>query len=131
MTDAAYHPLYLQGIEQFNAAEFFRCHETWEELWMAQTGAPRRYYQGLIQAAVALHHLGRGNVRGARKLMARSRRYLDPFRPEYLGLDVDRFLAEMTECVCRTPDNAAMGLEEPARRTVAPPTIRLRSARAG
>ena len=39
-------------------------------------GELRLFYKGLIQAAVALHHFGNGNIRGARKVYGRSRGYL-------------------------------------------------------
>jgi predicted metal-dependent hydrolase len=95
---ATYDPLYLQGIEYFNACEFFEAHEVWEELWQDDQSASRKFFQGLIQVAVCLHHFGNGNTRGARKLYHSSRGYLEPYRPRHLGLDVDRLLAEMQEC---------------------------------
>ena len=94
----SYHPLYLKGIEYFNECDFFESHEVWEELWSDEQGPSRRYYQGLIQAAVALHHFGNGNIRGARKLNTSCRKYLDDYRPGYLGLDLDTFLNQMDAC---------------------------------
>lgn len=90
--------LYAEGIAFFNACDFFEAHETWEELWTEYRGPARRYYQGLIQAAVALHHFGNGNIRGAKKVYLSSRSYLDDFQPAYLGLDLDRFLAQYERC---------------------------------
>ena len=95
---AAYPELYLAGIAHFNACDFFEAHEVWEELWADTTGPARPFYQGLIQAAVALHHFGNENIRGARKLNLGCRKYLDPFRPRFQGLDLDRFLAELDAC---------------------------------
>ena len=63
-----YDPLYLKGIAYFNACEFFEAHEVWEDLWKSYSGELRLFYKGLIQAAVALHHFGNGNIRGARKV---------------------------------------------------------------
>ena len=65
MADDAYDPLYLKGIEYFNNCDFFEAHEAWEELWTEYSGPARKFYQGLIQVAVALHHFGNGNIRGA------------------------------------------------------------------
>jgi hypothetical protein len=95
---ADYDQRYLQGIEYFNDCEFFEAHEVWEDLWTDFEGELRRFYQGLIQAAVALHHFGNGNTRGARKLNESCRKYLDPFRPWREGLDLDRFLTDMDRC---------------------------------
>ncbi|HWA98266.1 MAG TPA: DUF309 domain-containing protein [Pirellulales bacterium] len=96
--DEPYDPLYLKGIELFNACEFFEAHEAWEELWTEHFGPSRKFFQGLIQAAVALHHFGNGNLRGAKKVFFGSMGYLEPYRPLHLGLDLDKFVAEMKRC---------------------------------
>ena len=90
--------LYADGIRSFNDCDFFEAHETWEELWTEYRGPARRYFQGLIQAAVALHHFGNGNIRGARKVYVSSRSYLDDFRPAYMGLDLEAFLNQYERC---------------------------------
>lgn len=90
--------LYLRGIEYFNRGEYFDSHEVWEELWIGETGEDRRFYQGLIQAAVALYHLENGNAVGSRKLVDSSASYLQGYRPEHHGLDVDGFLAGVRRC---------------------------------
>jgi uncharacterized protein len=96
--EASIESLYAQGIQFFNECEFFEAHETWEELWTEYRGPARRFYQGLIQAAVALHHFGNGNIRGAKKVYLTSRGYLEEYRPRCLGLDVDSFLAQYEQC---------------------------------
>src|SRR6476620_5191272 len=98
-TDADEHdPLYLQGSAYFNACEFFEAHEVWEELWKSYSGELRLFYKGLIQAAVALHHFGNGNIRGARKVYGSSRGYLAQFGPKCTGLDLEKFLAQFDAC---------------------------------
>ena len=93
-----YHPLYLEGIQHFNECDFFEAHEVWEELWTDYRGESRKFYQGLIQAAVALHHFGNGNIRGARKVYRSSRGYLEQYQPMCCGLDVKRFIAQFDAC---------------------------------
>lgn len=100
-----YHPLYLKGIEYFNECEFFESHEVWEELWTDDHGPSRKFYQGLIQVAVALHHFGNGNIRGAKKLNVGCRNYLDPYRPYHLGLDLEAFLAGLDRCFAEVMDS--------------------------
>jgi uncharacterized protein len=90
--------LYAEGIRHFNACDFFEAHETWEELWTEYRGPARRFYQGLIQAAVALHHFGNGNIRGAKKVYESSRAYLNDYRPAYLGLNLESFLGQYERC---------------------------------
>ncbi len=94
----AYDPRYLAGIEHFNTCDFFEAHEAWEELWTEYQGPSRKFYQGLIQVAVCLHHFGNGNTRGAIKLYHSSRAYLQAYRPFHVGLDVDKLLAELEIC---------------------------------
>lgn len=89
---------YLAGIKFFNQCDFFESHEVWEELWADEPGEAKRFYQGLIQVAVALHHFGNENIRGALKLNAGCRKYLEEYRPFYLGLDIDQLLTQLDAC---------------------------------
>lgn len=98
MSETGYDVRYLKGIAYFNECEFFEAHDVWEELWQEYQGPSRRFYQGLIQVAVCLHHFGNGNTRGARKLYYSSRKYLEEYCPDHLGLDVDQLLAQMHVC---------------------------------
>ncbi|MBI1861018.1 MAG: DUF309 domain-containing protein [Deltaproteobacteria bacterium] len=66
-----------QACRHFDSAEYFEAHEVWEDLWHMASGTRHAYLQGLIQVAAALHHCQNGNLRGARKLLARSLTYLE------------------------------------------------------
>lgn len=94
---------YLAGIELFNRGAFFEAHEVWEDLWHECHSADRRFFQALIQAAVAAYHWGRGNVAGATRLYHSGRKYMEPFRPVYLGLSVDDFWNAMAEHLAGGP----------------------------
>lgn len=98
MTESNYDPRYLEGIAHFNACDFFEAHESWEHLWADYQGPSRKFYQGLIQTAVALHHFCNGNLGGAKKLLFSSRQYLEPYLPHHEGVDVEKLLAEMEAC---------------------------------
>lgn len=100
-TAVEYDPLYLKGIAYFNACEFFEAHEVWEDLWKNYSGELRLFYKGLIQAAVALHHFGNGNIRGARKVYRSSRGYLEQYRPTCVGLNLEKFLREFDACFAK------------------------------
>ncbi|MCA9149485.1 MAG: DUF309 domain-containing protein [Planctomycetales bacterium] len=108
----SYDPRYLSGIQYFNDCEFFEAHEVWEELWSDIQGTPRRFYQGLIQVAVCLHHFGNGNLRGARKLYHSSRGYLTEYQPIHEGLDVTKLLAQLESCCAElTASDEISGIE--------------------
>ena len=96
-----YDPLYLQGVAYFNACEFFEAHEVWEDLWKNYSGDLRLFYKGLIQAAVALHHFGNGNIRGARKVYRSSRGYLDGLPAGVHGARSRRVPAEVRRLLRR------------------------------
>ena len=102
MTDPEpeYDARYIEGIKLFNDCDFFEAHDVWEELWADLRGNDnsRKYYQGLIQVAVCLHHFVNGNIRGAKKLFDSSTNYLRPYAPRYANVDVDRLLKELEHC---------------------------------
>jgi hypothetical protein len=95
---ATYDPRHLAGVLFFNAGDYFEAHEVWEDLWAESHGGERRFYQGLIQAAVGLFHFGNGNHGGAVKLYHSSRDYLRPCGAAFQGVDLDAFGRAMEAC---------------------------------
>jgi uncharacterized protein len=90
-------PLYLRGVELFNAAKFYECHEALEGLWLAARGDERTLLHALIQSAAALHHLQNGNRKGAAGVYSRASRKLEASPPRLLGLDTRSFARELAE----------------------------------
>jgi uncharacterized protein len=88
-------PLFQKGIDEFNAQEFFACHESLEEFWREQTGAERELTQGIIQIAVAYYHLKRGNVKGALRLFDRALPRVRAFAPVSMGLALTDFIGSV------------------------------------
>jgi hypothetical protein len=76
-----------EGIDLFNRDRRFEAHEVWEDLWRATDTEARRFYQGLVQVAVGLHHLARGNRRGGTSVLRRGLANLEPYPDEYAGID--------------------------------------------
>ncbi len=66
-----------EGIDLFNNGKFFECHEAWEEVWKRSEGDAKLFYQGIIQAAVAILHAQRGNLTGAASMYAKASAKLD------------------------------------------------------
>lgn len=64
--------LLRRGAAELEQGLYFECHETLEDLWSGLRGPLRSPVQGLIQLAVAQHHLARGNLAGARSLLERA-----------------------------------------------------------
>lgn len=82
-------------MKAFDDGSFFEAHEILEAFWVDYRGDDRDFYKGLIQAAVALHHLGSGNAAGAGSVAARARAFLAPYAPRYRSVDVDAVLAKL------------------------------------
>jgi hypothetical protein len=93
-----YDPRYLAGILFFNERDFFEAHEVWEDLWSESHGDERRFYQGMIQAAVGLFHFENGNLGGAVKLYRSSYDYMKSCGSPFLGLDLEDFWRQMSLC---------------------------------
>jgi uncharacterized protein len=84
----------LAGIAQFNAGEYWECHETLEAIWRVEPDPIRYLYQGILQVGVGFYHLRRGNWRGAVNKLRSGLDYLAPSAPVCLGVDVARLCAE-------------------------------------
>ena len=91
---------FKKGLELFNQKDYFECHEVIEGLWLAtpDEDAYRDLYKGVIQAAAAIHQFERGILTGARGLCRTAVAYLERYRPEALGLNVEKFVEEMKSC---------------------------------
>ena len=76
-----------EGIIFFNAGRYYEAHESWEDLWRATSGADRSFIQGLVQAAVALHHIKRGNRRGGSRVLERGIHKLETYGEHHLGIN--------------------------------------------
>ena len=98
-----------QGIDLFNEGRFFECHEAWEEIWKRSDGEAKLFYQGLIQAAVAILHAQRGNLEGARSLHQKAREKLDPLADEHMGIA----LGEMRIALANFIDMVTQGTGNP------------------
>ncbi|MER3492292.1 MAG: DUF309 domain-containing protein [Mastigocladus sp. ERB_26_2] len=92
---------FWQGVEQFNTGEFYACHDTLEALWMEATEPEKTFYQGILQIAVALYHLGNHNWRGAAILLGEGSNRLRRYPSVYGGIDVDELL-EQSVALLRT-----------------------------
>ena len=89
---------FQRGLTLFNAREYFDAHEVWEDVWRAAPVAEKKFLQGLIQVAVALHHHSRGNIDGARSLLDRAQRNLSHYPDSYAGVNLAAVRAAITQC---------------------------------
>ena len=90
--------LHLQrGVELFNSRRFFDAHEALEDAWREAAGDERLFLQGLVQAAVGLHHASAGNRAGACSVLARARRNLNGYPAHYEGIDLEGLRQQLAD----------------------------------
>ena len=106
---------FAKGVSQFNDRLFFECHETLEDVWAGIRGPSRGFIQGLIQAAVAFHHLGNGNRAGARTLLRRAIARLDRYPGRYGGVDLAPFRAALAGWLDALESSRALPPDGPPR----------------
>jgi predicted metal-dependent hydrolase len=81
-------PLAIEGVEKFNAGEYYRQHDLFEALWMQTEGPVRDLYRAILQVGVAYYQIERGNALGALKMLLRSVQWLLILPDECQGIDV-------------------------------------------
>lgn len=106
MTDP-YAPAFLEGIRLFNEGHYWHAHEQWETCWLASAEPDATFYKGIIQAAAALVHWQRANVRGLRRNWAKSRPKLVAVAPLVEVIDISGLVAEMDRFVIAEGQTAA------------------------
>ena len=93
-------PDMIEGARLFHASRFWDAHEAWERVWIVEKDVDRRrFVQGLIQLAAALHKLlVMKNPVSALALARRAREKLAPFPTPYEGYAADALRAQMDAC---------------------------------
>lgn len=99
---------YRRGLELFNRGEFFDAHEVLEDVWRAAPAAEKKFLQGLIQVAVGLHHHSRGNMAGARSLLARAHRNLSAYPARHGGIDLAELRSQVERWVGALEDGRSV-----------------------
>jgi predicted metal-dependent hydrolase len=94
---------FWRGLALFNAEDYFAAHEVWESAWREAPAVDRRFFQSLIQAAVALYHHGRGNSEGARRLAQRGRGKIADYPAVYRGVDLLAFWTAVESALAGGP----------------------------
>jgi len=107
---------FWQGVEQFNQGEFYACHDTLEALWMEAVDPLRTFYQGILQLAVACHHLGNHNWRGAVILLGEGISRLRHYQPSYAGIDVSQLVTESIQLLAELQQSGPDRVVEIAQR---------------
>jgi len=87
---------FREAVDFFNAGHYFEAHEAWEDVWRSTGEGPlKRFLQGLIQAAVGLHHLHRRNTDGARSQLSKSIRNLSENPSPAVPIDAANLISQL------------------------------------
>lgn len=90
---------FVEGVRLFNAGQFWHAHEQWEVCWMRAQEPEATFYKGIIQAAAALVHWQRGNLRGLRRNWYKARPKLVAMMQDVRHQEIGRFIAAMDRFV--------------------------------
>lgn len=91
--------IFHDGINLFNDSQWFEAHEVWEDIWHLASGDKKRFYQGLIQYAVTIEHMRRGNPRGMRSVYQTALTKFERLPEVYMGFNIPRQLRVLDELV--------------------------------
>ena len=83
---------YLGYFECFNQQLYYEAHDVLEDLWLHTKGPLHNFYKGLIQLAGAFVHLKNSKLDPAARLFRLSKKYLEPYKPEAEGLNIEALL---------------------------------------
>jgi len=86
----------------------------WEALWLRSSEGEKLFYQGLIQAAVAILHAEQGNLRGAISTWRKTCAKLDPLPNNHRGIALGEFRDVLAKFFADANDLANL----PARPTI-------------
>lgn len=87
-------PLAQEGIRKFNAGEFYKQHDLFEEQWVDTEGPVGDLYRAVLQVGVAYYQIERGNYRGALKMLQRSVQWLVILPDTCQGINVAKLRAD-------------------------------------
>jgi hypothetical protein len=111
---------FWQGVEQFNQRQFYDCHDTLEAIWMEAIEPEKTFYQGILQIAVGLYHLGNQNLRGATILLGEGIHRLRRYQPTYAEVDVTKLIDQSTALLTMLQNTPMDGVSAIAAQVYAP-----------
>jgi uncharacterized protein len=102
---------FRDGVSAYQRGAYYEAHERWEELWRIEPEGPRkRFLQGLIQTAAALHKLfSMKSAAGSIRLFERARGHLAGVPDGMGGVSVKGLVAGIDRALGELPRLAAEG----------------------
>jgi predicted metal-dependent hydrolase len=104
LQDSRFH----SGVAAFNRGEWYGCHDDFEAVWHETQGRLRPVLQGILQIAVAHHHLEGGNQRGATVLLGEGLGRLAAAESCELGLDIQKLQQTSLQHFCALQQGSSL-----------------------
>jgi predicted metal-dependent hydrolase len=89
------HPKAVEGMDSFNAGNYFEAHEALEAAWRDEFGPVRDLYRGILQVGVVYLHITRYNYPGAIKVYYRCQKWLHPWPETCRGISVGQLRQDL------------------------------------
>jgi predicted metal-dependent hydrolase len=86
---------FIEAVKLFNKCKYHEAHDILEPLWGKTDEPKKQFYQGIIQAFVALHLIQEKRFPGAYKVFLRSKSNLEKYKADSYGVDLSQFLLEL------------------------------------
>jgi len=86
-----------EGLQLYDAAEFFAAHEAWESVWLSSREPDKTFLQGLIQVTAAFYHLQRNNPLGTMLLLQAALWRLERYPARFGGISVSLLCDDIRE----------------------------------
>jgi len=88
---------YLYGVDLYNFGYWWECHEVFEALWhlAGRKTPPAKFFQALIQIAAGNLKRLLGSDAAAQNLWRRGVAGLEPFKPVYMGIEIEPFVGDV------------------------------------
>lgn len=123
LADACAEPLppdAQEAVRRFNAGDYYRQHDLFEALWMAETRPIRDLYRAVLQVGIAYYQLERGNGRGAYKMLLRAVQWLEPLPDVCQTVNIARLRADaaVVRSALESADYDAAGVDRALLRGV-------------
>ena len=91
---------FLEGIKLFNLGKYHECHDVIEEIWKkTESRNDKKFYQGMIQVAVALHLTEEKRYDGAKKVYERAKSNLENINQVFYEINQTKLLSDSKEYI--------------------------------
>ena len=91
---------FSEGVKLFNLGKYHECHNIIEAIWRkTESRNDKKFYQGIIQIAVALYLIEEKRYDGAKKVYERAKSNLKNTNQAFYEIDQAKLLSDAKEYI--------------------------------